>query len=161
MKGWTASRSVVVLQGNWRHQLSTWDSSGPPGQSHDHPHHAVHAAGDEAGEPATKTHQHPHASRIRRQRECGLQIIKIRAQTEGISISEDALTHLAEIGTKTTLRYPSTFDLQRWFEVTWPTQTGCSEGHQIWDEVYQSAYRPDICVENSWHFRSSRTMFRH
>uniref|UniRef100_A0A3P8R5K2 RuvB-like helicase n=1 Tax=Astatotilapia calliptera TaxID=8154 RepID=A0A3P8R5K2_ASTCA len=33
------------------------------------------------------------------------QIIKIRAQTEGISISEEALTHLAEIGTKTTLRY--------------------------------------------------------
>lgn len=33
------------------------------------------------------------------------QIIKIRAQTEGINISEEALTHLAEIGTKTTLRY--------------------------------------------------------
>uniref|UniRef100_UPI00398ED97B ruvB-like 1 isoform X3 n=1 Tax=Pristiophorus japonicus TaxID=55135 RepID=UPI00398ED97B len=33
------------------------------------------------------------------------QIIKIRAQTEGISISEDALLHLGEIGTKTTLRY--------------------------------------------------------
>lgn len=33
-----------------------------------------------------------------------LQIIKIRAQTEGINISEEALTHLAEIGTKTTLR---------------------------------------------------------
>ncbi|GCB75970.1 hypothetical protein scyTo_0019827 [Scyliorhinus torazame] len=32
-------------------------------------------------------------------------IIKIRAQTEGISISEDALLHLGEIGTKTTLRY--------------------------------------------------------
>ncbi|KAJ8370554.1 hypothetical protein SKAU_G00105820 [Synaphobranchus kaupii] len=32
-------------------------------------------------------------------------IIKIRAQTEGISISEDALNHLGEIGTKTTLRY--------------------------------------------------------
>ncbi|GCC38284.1 hypothetical protein chiPu_0016798 [Chiloscyllium punctatum] len=34
-----------------------------------------------------------------------MQIIKIRAQTEGISISEDALVHLGEIGTKTTLRY--------------------------------------------------------
>ncbi|TVK90554.1 RuvB-like 1 [Bagarius yarrelli] len=33
------------------------------------------------------------------------QIIKIRAQTEGINISEEALSHLAEIGTKTTLRY--------------------------------------------------------
>ncbi|MFT7800766.1 ruvB-like 1-like [Arapaima gigas] len=33
------------------------------------------------------------------------QIIKIRAQTEGISISEEALSHLGEIGTKTTLRY--------------------------------------------------------
>ncbi|KAG5274956.1 hypothetical protein AALO_G00142010 [Alosa alosa] len=33
------------------------------------------------------------------------QIIKIRAQTEGITISEEALTHLGEIGTKTTLRY--------------------------------------------------------
>uniref|UniRef100_A0A3B3QYF4 RuvB-like helicase n=1 Tax=Paramormyrops kingsleyae TaxID=1676925 RepID=A0A3B3QYF4_9TELE len=33
------------------------------------------------------------------------QIIKIRAQTEGIMISEEALTHLGEIGTKTTLRY--------------------------------------------------------
>ncbi|MBN3326454.1 RUVB1 protein, partial [Atractosteus spatula] len=33
------------------------------------------------------------------------QIIKIRAQTEGISISEEALNHLGEIGTKTTLRY--------------------------------------------------------
>ncbi|KAF5909374.1 ruvB-like 1, partial [Clarias magur] len=31
------------------------------------------------------------------------QIIKIRAQTESINISEEALTHLAEIGTKTTL----------------------------------------------------------
>ncbi|XP_067908261.1 ruvB-like 1 [Heterodontus francisci] len=34
-----------------------------------------------------------------------MQIIKIRAQTEGITISEDALLHLGEIGTKTTLRY--------------------------------------------------------
>uniref|UniRef100_I3M4N9 RuvB-like helicase n=1 Tax=Ictidomys tridecemlineatus TaxID=43179 RepID=I3M4N9_ICTTR len=33
------------------------------------------------------------------------QIIKIRAQTEGINISEEALNHLGEIGTKTTLRY--------------------------------------------------------
>ncbi|XP_052329519.1 ruvB-like 1 isoform X1 [Oncorhynchus keta] len=33
------------------------------------------------------------------------QIIKIRAQTEGINISEEALSHLGEIGTKTTLRY--------------------------------------------------------
>ncbi|KAM9482774.1 ruvB-like 1 [Clarias gariepinus] len=33
------------------------------------------------------------------------QIVKIRAQTESINISEEALTHLAEIGTKTTLRY--------------------------------------------------------
>eukprot|EP00069_Balaena_mysticetus_P012060 bmy_07355T0 len=33
------------------------------------------------------------------------QIIKIRAQTEGINISEKALNHLGEIGTKTTLRY--------------------------------------------------------
>ncbi|KAI9522947.1 ruvB-like 1 [Gymnodraco acuticeps] len=33
------------------------------------------------------------------------QIIKIRSQTEGITVSEEALTHLAEIGTKTTLRY--------------------------------------------------------
>ncbi|TNN59742.1 RuvB-like 1 [Liparis tanakae] len=33
------------------------------------------------------------------------QIIKIRSQTEGINISEEALSHLAEIGTKTTLRY--------------------------------------------------------
>ncbi|CAL8335562.1 unnamed protein product [Lota lota] len=33
------------------------------------------------------------------------QIIKIRAQTEGISVSEEALTHLGEVGTKTTLRY--------------------------------------------------------
>ncbi|XP_060925555.1 ruvB-like 1 [Limanda limanda] len=33
------------------------------------------------------------------------QIVKIRAQTEGITISEEALSHLAEIGTKTTLRY--------------------------------------------------------
>ncbi|KTG05916.1 hypothetical protein cypCar_00005988 [Cyprinus carpio] len=33
------------------------------------------------------------------------QIIKIRAQTEGINISEVALSHLGEIGTKTTLRY--------------------------------------------------------
>ncbi|MGH0186518.1 UNVERIFIED_CONTAM: hypothetical protein FKN15_021439 [Acipenser sinensis] len=33
------------------------------------------------------------------------QIIKIRSQTEGISISEDALNLLGEIGTKTTLRY--------------------------------------------------------
>uniref|UniRef100_A0A8C9YUG2 RuvB-like helicase n=1 Tax=Sander lucioperca TaxID=283035 RepID=A0A8C9YUG2_SANLU len=33
------------------------------------------------------------------------QIIKIRAQTEGINISEEGLAHLAEIGTKTTLRY--------------------------------------------------------
>ncbi|OWK02708.1 hypothetical protein Celaphus_00010686 [Cervus elaphus hippelaphus] len=32
------------------------------------------------------------------------QIIKIRAQTEGINISEEALNHLGEIGTKTTLR---------------------------------------------------------
>ncbi|MGH0114726.1 UNVERIFIED_CONTAM: hypothetical protein FKN15_043653 [Acipenser sinensis] len=32
------------------------------------------------------------------------QIIKIRSQTEGISISEDALNLLGEIGTKTTLR---------------------------------------------------------
>uniref|UniRef100_G3R4Q3 RuvB-like helicase n=1 Tax=Gorilla gorilla gorilla TaxID=9595 RepID=G3R4Q3_GORGO len=32
-------------------------------------------------------------------------IIKIRAQTEGINISEEALNHLGEIGTKTTLRY--------------------------------------------------------
>lgn len=31
-------------------------------------------------------------------------IIKIRAQTEGINISEEALNHLGEIGTKTTLR---------------------------------------------------------
>uniref|UniRef100_A0A6I8PZK8 RuvB-like helicase n=2 Tax=Xenopus tropicalis TaxID=8364 RepID=A0A6I8PZK8_XENTR len=31
------------------------------------------------------------------------QIIKIRAQTEGINISEEALNHLGEIGTKTTL----------------------------------------------------------
>ncbi|KAG7283216.1 hypothetical protein CRUP_004958 [Coryphaenoides rupestris] len=42
----------------------------------------VHAAGDEAGE-----------------------IIKIRAQTEGITASDVALAHLGEIGTKTTLRY--------------------------------------------------------
>lgn len=33
------------------------------------------------------------------------QIIKIRAQTEGINISEEAISHLSEIGTKTTLRY--------------------------------------------------------
>ncbi|XP_071017154.1 ruvB-like 1 [Oncorhynchus clarkii lewisi] len=33
------------------------------------------------------------------------QIIKIRAQTEEINISEEALSHLGEIGTKTTLRY--------------------------------------------------------
>ncbi|XP_016314513.1 ruvB-like 1 [Sinocyclocheilus anshuiensis] len=33
------------------------------------------------------------------------QIIKIRAQTEGINISEEALSHLGDIGTKTTLRY--------------------------------------------------------
>ncbi|NXW44866.1 RUVB1 protein, partial [Nyctiprogne leucopyga] len=33
------------------------------------------------------------------------QIIKLRAQTEGINISEEALNHLGEIGTKTTLRY--------------------------------------------------------
>ncbi|MBV95144.1 RuvB-like 1, partial [Eschrichtius robustus] len=33
------------------------------------------------------------------------QIIKIRAQTEGINISEKALNHLGEIGIKTTLRY--------------------------------------------------------
>uniref|UniRef100_A0A8C9ATN3 RuvB-like helicase n=1 Tax=Phocoena sinus TaxID=42100 RepID=A0A8C9ATN3_PHOSS len=33
------------------------------------------------------------------------QIIKIQAQTEGIHISEKALNHLGEIGTKTTLRY--------------------------------------------------------
>uniref|UniRef100_A0A9J8CBI6 RuvB-like helicase n=1 Tax=Cyprinus carpio carpio TaxID=630221 RepID=A0A9J8CBI6_CYPCA len=33
------------------------------------------------------------------------QIIKIRAQTEGINISEEGLSHLGEIGTKTTLRY--------------------------------------------------------
>ena len=32
------------------------------------------------------------------------QIIKLRAQTEGINISEEALNHLGEIGTKTTLR---------------------------------------------------------
>uniref|UniRef100_A0A6I8MY61 RuvB-like helicase n=1 Tax=Ornithorhynchus anatinus TaxID=9258 RepID=A0A6I8MY61_ORNAN len=32
------------------------------------------------------------------------QIIKIRAQTESINISEEALNHLGEIGTKTTLR---------------------------------------------------------
>lgn len=37
--------------------------------------------------------------------EClSLQIIKIRAQIEGINISEEALSHLGEIGTKTTLR---------------------------------------------------------
>ncbi|XP_069793502.1 ruvB-like 1 isoform X2 [Narcine bancroftii] len=34
-----------------------------------------------------------------------MQIIKIRAQIEGINITEDALLHLGEIGTKTTLRY--------------------------------------------------------
>ncbi|NXS77793.1 RUVB1 protein, partial [Erpornis zantholeuca] len=33
------------------------------------------------------------------------QITKLRAQTEGINISEEALNHLGEIGTKTTLRY--------------------------------------------------------
>ncbi|TNM88956.1 ruvB-like 1 [Takifugu rubripes] len=33
------------------------------------------------------------------------QIIKIRAQIEGITVGEEALAHLAEIGTKTTLRY--------------------------------------------------------
>uniref|UniRef100_A0A8C8YYT3 RuvB-like helicase n=1 Tax=Prolemur simus TaxID=1328070 RepID=A0A8C8YYT3_PROSS len=33
------------------------------------------------------------------------QIIKIRAQTEGINVSEEALNHLGDIGTKTTLRY--------------------------------------------------------
>ncbi|XP_078517866.1 ruvB-like 1 [Lissotriton helveticus] len=33
------------------------------------------------------------------------QIIKIRAQTESINISEEALNHLGDIGTKTTLRY--------------------------------------------------------
>lgn len=32
------------------------------------------------------------------------QIIKLRAQTEGINISEESLNHLGEIGTKTTLR---------------------------------------------------------
>ena len=31
-------------------------------------------------------------------------IIKIRAHTEGINISEVAMNHLGEIGTKTTLR---------------------------------------------------------
>ncbi|ERE66774.1 ruvB-like 1-like protein [Cricetulus griseus] len=36
---------------------------------------------------------------------CDTLIIKIRAQTEGINISEEALNHLGEIGTKTTLRY--------------------------------------------------------
>ncbi|XP_030424098.1 ruvB-like 1 [Gopherus evgoodei] len=33
------------------------------------------------------------------------QIIKLRAQIEGINISEEALNHLGEIGNKTTLRY--------------------------------------------------------
>lgn len=33
------------------------------------------------------------------------QIIKLRAQTEGINISEESLNHLGEIGTKTTLRW--------------------------------------------------------
>lgn len=63
-------------------------------------------------------HTSIHTLHVSDANECGPQIIKIRAQTEGISISEEALTHLAEIGTKTTLRYPSTFDLQLWFEVT-------------------------------------------
>ncbi|VTJ83877.1 Hypothetical predicted protein, partial [Marmota monax] len=35
----------------------------------------------------------------------GDRIIKIRAQMEGIHISEEVLTHLGEIGTKTTLRF--------------------------------------------------------
>ncbi|CAG2104262.1 unnamed protein product [Medioppia subpectinata] len=34
-----------------------------------------------------------------------LQILKIRAQTEGIFIDDEALLHLSEIGSKTTLRY--------------------------------------------------------
>lgn len=34
-----------------------------------------------------------------------VQILKIRAQTEGIQISDEALNHLGEVGVKTTLRY--------------------------------------------------------
>ncbi|CAG2183038.1 unnamed protein product [Oppiella nova] len=34
-----------------------------------------------------------------------LQILRIRAQTEGIYIDDEALVHLSEIGSKTTLRY--------------------------------------------------------
>ena len=34
-----------------------------------------------------------------------IQIIKIRAQTEGIQIDEDSLQHMGEIGVRTTLRY--------------------------------------------------------
>uniref|UniRef100_A0A4X2KFY8 RuvB-like helicase n=1 Tax=Vombatus ursinus TaxID=29139 RepID=A0A4X2KFY8_VOMUR len=33
------------------------------------------------------------------------QTIKIKAQTEGINVSEEALNHLGETSTKTTLRY--------------------------------------------------------
>lgn len=34
-----------------------------------------------------------------------LQILRIRAQTEGIDIDEESLQELGEIGTRTTLRY--------------------------------------------------------
>ena len=36
---------------------------------------------------------------------CSLQILKIRAQTEGLIVDEDSLQLLGEIGVKTTLRY--------------------------------------------------------
>ena len=41
---------LLGVQGDRRHKLSSWDSSGPVGQSYDHPYHALHTAGDEAGE---------------------------------------------------------------------------------------------------------------
>lgn len=144
----------LFFQGNWRHQLSTWDTFGPPGQSHDNPHHVIHSTGDEAGEPTGQniaeskmphftgtavTNEHVVCRSSRSER-------RLRG-----SVSARTLCHTWQ---KSAPRPPSgtckgIFDLRLSQQgLKSPTERGCSEEHQIWGFTVYLLFHRLLCLQD-------------